>query len=114
MLMQAAPTDDTAPSPLLGFKVETKHGTTAADALAFVKLARRIYVAVPFAGPSHDWDYFAVSKKETLSKLSALKPDQRFTSLCKDYSHRGNARWVTVWLGSTYSDEPAPAEKAVP
>jgi hypothetical protein len=113
MLMQAAPTDY-AQSPLQDFKAETKHGTTAADALAFVKLAKRIYVAVPFAGPNHDWDYFAVSKKETLSKLSELKPDERFTSLCKEYSHRGNARWVTVWLGSTYCDEPAPAEKAVP
>jgi hypothetical protein len=112
--MEAATIDDIAREALREFKVETKHGTTAAEALAFVKAAKRVYVAVPFAGPNHDWDYFSATKREALSKLSALKPDEPFTSLCKDYSHHGNARWVTVWLGSTYSDEPAPAEKAVP
>lgn len=107
MLMQAATSDDAAPDPLRELKVDTKHGTTVAEALAFVKKARRIYAAVQFAGPQPQRDYFSISKREAVSKLASLKPDKRLTSLCKDYTHRENAKWVTVWLGSTYSDEPA-------
>ena len=107
-MMQAAPSND-APPPAPSFTVETKHGRTVAEAIAFAKGSKRLYVAVPYNGPDGDWNYFNVSKREALSVLARVKPDEPFTSLFKDYN---NGRWGTVWLGSTYKLNVAPTETA--
>jgi len=59
---------------------QIEQGRTFADALAFLKKARHIAVAVPHNGPHSRWDYMHVSRKQAQQFLSGRKPDDALYS----------------------------------
>lgn len=109
MLMQAA-ANESAPSLSSVVQKSEEIGTTVADALAFLKRAKKVWVTVVTGAPG-DWDYCHISKAEARRYLtkSGRKPTDPFASTFEDWRHKN----TSLWLGSYYPMRDT-AETAVP
>ena len=102
-LLCTASTDSGAPR--ISQSPPDVRGTTIAEALQFLKKAKRVYVVVPTGFDHHHhsaWHYCRISKAEARRHLTAsyFKSESRFSSRFENLGYGD----TTVYLGSFYDE----------
>ena len=75
-----------------------ERGKTFADARAFLKKAKRVFVAVPHNGPDSRSDYAQLSRKSARDFLAVHEPDAPL--YCSFHHNNDVSHGATLFIGS--------------